>query len=105
MATQTTARRSFPDDLKREAVSLTGIQRSATDPSGNGTGHSALNAAQLARRDERGSVKVSAARGSVTTAPSAEQFEILRLRRDLKRARMERDILKNYRGPAIRLRR
>jgi len=34
---------------------------------------------------------------------SADQMEIHRLRKELDRAQMERDILKNHRGPAIRL--
>jgi transposase len=36
-------------------------------------------------------------------ALSADQVEIRRLRRELERVQMERDILKNHRGPRFRL--
>ncbi|NPD70200.1 transposase (plasmid) [Lichenicola cladoniae] len=98
-------RRSFTDDFKREAVSLlvsSGrplIQVAA----GLGIQPSMLRswrgpADGVARPSSESSLPAS------KMVPSADQLEIRRLRRELEHAQMERDILKNYRGPAIRLR-
>ena len=43
-------------------------------------------------------------KSSAVPAVSAEQMEISRLRTELSRVKMERDILKNHRGPQFRLR-
>ena len=67
MTTKATRRRSFTDGFKREAVSLLA---SSGRP-----------------------LKVAGVVGSgLAAAPSAEQAEIRRLRRELERAQMERDI-------------
>jgi len=42
-------------------------------------------------------------KSSATPIVSAEQMEISRLRTELSRVKMERDILKNHRGPQFRL--
>jgi transposase len=42
-------------------------------------------------------------KSSAAPAVSAEQMEISRLRTELSRVKMERDILKNHRGPQFRL--
>ena len=41
--------------------------------------------------------------GAAAVSATAEQLEIRHLRRELERAQMERDILKNELGPAARL--
>ena len=105
MTTKTTTRRSFTDEFKREAVSLLAssgrpLTQIATElgiqPSMLRGWRSSANGqpkADLAGQRER-----------PAAAPSAEMLEIRRLWRDLERAQIERDILKNHRGPAIRLR-
>jgi len=99
MTTQVTVRRSFTDDFKREAVSLLA---SSGRPLIQVAIELGIQPSML--RNWRGSMNggapsVSGAMGSVTTAaPSAEQSEIRRLRRDLERAQMERDILKKAIG-------
>ena len=47
---------------------------------------------------------LSATRPGAAEALSAEQVETRRLQKQLERAQMERDILKNHRGPVFRLR-
>lgn len=90
-----TTRRSFTDEFKREAVSLLGssgrpLTQVATElgiqPSMLRTWRGALN----------GAAKPAFGSGtpSVTVAVSADQAEIRRLRRELERAQMEREILK-----------
>ena len=94
-----TTRRSFTDEFKREAVSLLAssgrpLTRVATElgiqPSMLRTWRGAAN----------GTAKPAAAPGvpSAAAAVSAEQAEIRRLRRELERAQMERDILKKAIG-------
>ena len=41
---------------------------------------------------------------AVAPSPADQAAEIGRLKRELERTRMERDILKNHRGPVVRLR-
>jgi transposase len=99
-----TTRRSFTDEFKREAVALLvscgrpltqiatelGIQPSMLRSWRNG-----VNGGTKAATNVPGSLAAA--------MPSADQLEIRRLTRDLERVQMERDILKNHRGPAIRL--
>ena len=91
----TTTRRSFTDEFKREAVSLLAssgrpLTQVATElgiqPSMLRTWRGALNGA--ARPASGAGMPLNSA------AASAEQAEIRRLRRELERAQMERDILK-----------
>ena len=42
-------------------------------------------------------------KGAATSSVSAERMEISRLKAELSRVRVERDILKNHRGPQFRL--
>src|SRR5450756_1278376 len=95
MTTKSMTRRSFTDEFKREAVSLLVLSgRPLTQvaielgiqPSMLRSWRSTVNGtvSQLA-----GTAGVSAA-----VAASSEQSEIRRLRRELERAQMERDILK-----------
>ena len=92
----TTTRRSVTDAFKREAVSL--LASSGRPLTQVATG---LGLQPSMRRTWRG-----AANGAAKPAPgpgtpaaaataSAEQAEIRRLRRELERAQMERDVLKN----------
>ena len=91
-----TTRRSFTDEFKREAVSLLAssgrpLTQVATElgiqPSMLRTWRGAAN----------GTAKPAAAPGVPSVVP-AEQAEIRRLRRELERAQMERDILKKAIG-------
>jgi transposase len=99
MTTKTTTRRSFTDEFKREAVSLLAssgrpLTRVAAElgvqPSILRSWRGTANAVEKAGADTPV--------GQATTAVSAEQGEIRRLRRDLERAQMERDILKKAIG-------
>jgi transposase len=97
MTTKATTRRSFTDEFKREAVSLLA---SSGRPLIQIATEQGIQPSML--RSWRGAVsgqKVAGAAGSgVAAAPSAEQAEIRRLRRELERAQMERDILKKAVG-------
>lgn len=99
MTMKATTRRSFTDEFKREAVSLLAssgrpLTQIATE----------LGIQPSMLRSWRGTVngsvtRMASAAGSLATvAPSAEQVEIRRLRRDLERAQTERDILKKAVG-------
>jgi transposase len=95
----TTTRRSFTDEFKREAVSLLA---SSGRPLTQVATELGIQPSML--RSWRGAVNGAAkpALGPGTPlAPmvaSAEQAEIRRLRRELERAQMERDILKKAIG-------
>jgi transposase len=95
MTTKATKRRSFTDEFKREAVSLLA---SSGQPLPQIATELGIQPSMLRswRGMMNGEVKrMGSAAGSLTAAaPSAEQAEIRRLRRDLERAQMERDILK-----------
>ncbi len=95
----TTTRRSFADEFKREAVSLLAssgrpLTQVATElgiqPSMLRTWRDALNGAATPALGRGAPAAVAAA--------SAEQAEIRRLRCELERAQMERDILKKAIG-------
>ena len=76
--------------------SAAGGQRPAFDAGGDGAGHPALDATCLAGPwDDDGGAGIPPTRPATgTAAASAEQAEIRRLRKELDRAQMERDILK-----------
>lgn len=99
MATKSTTRRSFTDEFKREAVSLLA---SSGRPLTQVAMELGVQPSML--RSWRGPVngiapQVAGAAGSPAAVDaSAEQSEIRRLRRDLERAQMERDILKKAIG-------
>ena len=99
MTTKSTTRRSFTDEFKREAVSLLA---SSGRPLTQVAMELGVQPSML--RSWRGTVngiapQVAGAAGSpAAVAASAEQSEIRRLRRDLERAQMERDILKKAIG-------
>jgi transposase len=97
MTTKATTRRSFTDEFKREAVSLLA---SSGRPLIQIATEQGIQPSML--RSWRGAVsgqKVAGAAGSgVAAAPSAEQAEIRRLRRELERAQTERDILEKAVG-------
>jgi transposase len=101
MTTQTTTRRSFTDEFQREAVSLLA---SSGRPLTQVAIELGIQPSML--RSWRGTVngvapRVAGTVGPLTAAaPSAEQSEIRRLQRELERAQMERDILKNL-SPAV----
>jgi transposase len=95
----TKTRRAFTDEFKREAVSLlTSSGRPLTQIA------SELGIQPSLLRSWRGTLsrtgQASAGPGAVSTTagPSAEQTEIRRLRKELERAQMERDILKKAVG-------
>ena len=101
MTTQTTARRSFTDDFKREAVSLLASSGRLLTQVAIELGIQPSMLRSWRGGMNGGAPRVSGAMGSETTAaPSAGQSEILRLRRDLERAQMERDILKRPSAPS-----
>ena len=97
MTTKSTTRRSFTDEFKREAVSLLA---SSGRPLTQVAMELGVQPSML--RSWRGTVNGIASQvagaGSPAVAASAEQSEIRRLRRDLERAQMERDILKKAIG-------
>lgn len=97
MTTKATTRRSFTDEFKREAVSLLA---SSGRPLIQVATELGIQPSMLRSwRDAGNGHKVAIAVGSgLATAPSAEQAEIRRLRRELERAQMERDILKKAVG-------
>ena len=99
-------RRAFTDEFKAEAVRLVTVE-----------GHSARQVAKdlgihesLLRRWRR-KLEVRQARaaggvsssGTVAASALVEQEEIRKLKRENERLRMERDVLKNHRGPQFRL--
>jgi transposase len=84
-------------EFKEEAVRLvTGGERVATVARNLGLSEQTLH--NWVKAAGNGGLKSSAA-----PAVSAEQMEISRLRTELSRVKMERDILKNHRGPQFRL--
>ena len=84
-------------EFKEEAVRLvTGGERMATVARNLGLSEQTLH--NWVKAAGNGGLKSSA-----TPAVSAEQMEISRLRTELSRVKMERDILKNPRGPSVRL--
>jgi transposase len=91
----TKTRRAFTDEFKREAVSLLASSgRPLTQVASElGVQPSLLRSWRGALS---GAVKTPAGPGAsaATAAPSPEQTEIRRLRKELERAQMERDILK-----------
>jgi transposase len=99
MTTKTMTRRSFTDEFKREAVSLLA---SSGRPVTQVAAELGIQPSML--RSWRGTangaaIRMPGAAGSLAAAaPSAEQAEIRRLRRELERAQMERDILKKAVG-------
>src|SRR5437763_16827939 len=90
----TKTRRAFTDEFKREAVSLLASSgRPLTQVASElGVQPSLLRSWRGALS---GAVKTAGPGASAATAaPSPEQTEIRRLRKELERAQMERDILK-----------
>ena len=94
MTMQTTTKRSFTDEFKREAVSLLASSNRPLTQVAIELG--IQPSIRSWRGKANGIVPQLAGSGvpSTTMAASAEQSEIRRLRRDLERAQMERDILK-----------
>ena len=102
----TTKRRFFTDEFKREAVAL-------LESSGRPLEHVAKDLGiqpSMLRTWRRGvSVPGGPAQLSTKQAPAPlatgdQAAEIARLKRELDRVRIERDILINDRGPSVRLR-
>jgi transposase len=98
MTTKTTTRRPFTDEFKREAVSLLA---SSGRPLIQVATELGIQPSMLRSwRDAGNGQKVAGVMGSgLAAAPSVEQAEIRRLRRELERAQMERDILKRMARP------
>jgi transposase len=99
MTTKTMTRRWFTDDFKREAVSLLA---SSGRPLTQVATELGIQPSMLRswRGTANGTVNPGAdtPAGQAVAAVSAEQVEIRRLRRDLERTQMERDILKQAIG-------
>ena len=98
MTTQTTTKRSFTDEFKREAVSLLA---SSNRPLTQVAIELGIQPSMLRNwRGKANGIAPQLAGGDVpsTTIASAEQSEIRRLRRDLERTQMERDIFKKAIG-------
>ena len=104
MTTKNT-RRDFTDGFKREAVSLLrGSGRPLTQVAAElGLQPSVLRRWRGPADEARSGATVNRPTAAAALV-SADQLEIRRLRKEPERAQMERDILKNHRGPAIRLR-
>ena len=107
MTMQTTTKRSFTDEFKREAVSLLASNNRPLTQVAIELG---IQPSMLRRWRGKANGIVPQLAGSgvpSTIAASAEQSEIRRLRRDLERAQMERDILKKSHrhllGPVVSL--
>ena len=96
-------RRDFTDEFKREAVSLLrGSGRPLTQVAAElGLQPSVLRRWRGPADETRSGATVS--RPTAAVLASADQLEIRRLRKELERAQMERDILKNELGPGARL--
>jgi transposase len=92
----TTTRRAFTDEFKREAVALlAGSGRPLTQVATElGIQPSMLRAWRGRPSTPAGPVAMPARAAAAIPLPSAEQAEIRRLRKELDRAQMERDILK-----------
>ena len=96
----TKTRRAFTDEFKREAVSLLeGSGRPLTQVATElGIQPSMLRAWRGKGTLAAGLVSLPTRPATGTAVPSAEQAEIRRLRKELDRAQMERDILKKAIG-------
>jgi len=101
----TTKRRFFTDEFKREAVAL-------LESSGRPLQHLAkelgIQPSMLRNRRRRvarpgGPPQPPIQQAAAPLATGDQSVEIARLKRELERVRMERDILENDRGPLIRL--
>jgi transposase len=92
----TTTRRAFTDEFKREAVALlAGSGRPLTQVATElGIQPSMLRAWRSRPSTPAGPVPMPARAAAAIPLPSAEQAEIRRLRKELDRAQMERDILR-----------
>ena len=102
----TKARRFFTDEFKQEAVAL-------LESSGRPLEHIAkeLDIQPSVLRTWRrrvarpgGPPRLPPQQAAASLATGDQAAEIARLKRELDRVRMERDILKNSRGPSVRLR-
>ncbi len=102
MTTKNT-RRDFTDEFKREAVSLLrGSGRPLTQVAAElGLQPSVLRRWRGPADEARSGATVN--RPTAAVLASADQLEIRRLREELERAQMERDILKNELGSGVRL--
>ena len=103
----TEARRSYTDEFKREAVALLA---SSGRPLMQIAGELGIQPSMLRRWRNAVGVPAGASRRPDTQAtppqagsPGDQSAEIARLRREVERLRMERDILKNELGSAARL--
>jgi transposase len=95
-----TTRRSFTDEFKREAVSLLASSGRPLTQVATELGIQPSMLRTWRGGAANGTAKPAAAPGvpSAAAVVSAEQAEIRRLRRELERAQMERDILKKAIG-------
>ena len=92
----TKTRREFTDEFKREAVSLLALSGRPLTQVATELG---IQPSMLrAWRGRPIAATGPAVPGAATAVPSIEQAEIRRLRRELERAQMERDILKKAVG-------
>lgn len=99
-------RREFSPEFKREAVALL---ESSSRPLMQVASEVGISPSML--RNWRALVLGGAARSRATTSstfsplpsPADQASEITRLKRELDRTRMERDVLKNELGPDVRL--
>ena len=102
-------RREFTPEFKQEAVAL---WEGSGRPQVEIAAELGLQPSQLRRwqkaihgsGERTAAAPAVAAPAAITPAPADLAAENARLRRELERARAERDILKNHRGPAVRLR-
>lgn len=98
MTEKSTTRRSFTDEFKREAASFLASSGRPLTQIATELGIQPSMLRSWRGMVNKASAQAAGAAGSPAVAASAEQAEIRRLRRDLERAQMERDILKKAIG-------
>ncbi len=109
---QSTKPRTYTDEYRRQVVDMvTSTGRTAMSVAAELGIHHTLISRWLRRYRQAGQVSGPTPRGAPVLTlkpvpvPHADQAaEIARLKREVERLRMERDILKNLRGPVLRLR-
>src|SRR5689334_25045352 len=98
-------RRAFTDEFKAEAVRLVTVEGHSARQVAKDLGIHESLLRRWRRKLEARQARSAGVKPSVAVAASVlvEQEEIRRLKRANERLRMERDVLKNPRGPQFRL--
>jgi transposase len=98
-------RRAFTDEFKAEAVRLVTVEGHSARQVAKDLGIHESLLRRWRRKLEARQARSAGVKPSVAVAASVivEQEEIRKLKRENERLRMERDVLKNHRGPQFRL--